>query len=89
MPSQNATMAAPTPGAARMHSEAHGADVQDLVRVRRQQRDDAAEQHGEQIERDRAEHRLLLPDEHEAAEDIAPVPLGDGLARAPASRPAS
>ena len=52
-------------------SEAHGADVQNLVRIRRQQRDHTAEQHGEEVERDRAEHRLLLPDEHEPTEHIA------------------
>ena len=56
-------------------AETHRAHVQDLVGVRRQQRHDAAEQHGEQVQRNRAEYWLLLPHEHEAAEHIAPAPF--------------
>ena len=69
-------------------AEPDGVDVQDLVRIHRQQRDHAAEQHREQVQRDGAEHGFLVPHEHEAAEHIAPVPFGGGLRAAPASRPA-
>ena len=70
-------------------AEAHAADVQDVVAYTGSSAVDAAEQHGEQVERDRAEHRLLLPDEHESAEHVAPAPLRGRLRRAPASRRAS
>ena len=44
---------------AAQHAEAGGPDVQDVAREDRQQRIDAAEQHGEEIERDGAEHDRL------------------------------
>ena len=59
---QIAISAAPTAGAARSMAEAVGADVQDVAREHRQQRRRAAEQHREQIERDRAEHEPVAAD---------------------------
>ena len=46
-------------------AEADRPDVEDVARVDRQQRDPAAEEHGEEIERDRAEQHLRPPDEAE------------------------
>ena len=53
--STSAMASAPTAGAAR-RSRAPGAGVKDVAGEDRQQRGDAAEEHGEQIERERAEH---------------------------------
>ena len=44
---------------AAQHAQAGGSDVQDVAREDRQQRIDATEQHGEEIERDRTEHDRL------------------------------
>ncbi len=53
-------------------AEAVRPDVQDVARVRRQQRDRAAEQHGKEVERDGAEDHLLAPDEAQALEKRVP-----------------
>ena len=46
---------------AAQQAQAPGADVQDVLGEDRQQRHRAAEQHREQVERDRAQHHLVLP----------------------------
>ena len=65
------------------------AGVQDRAREDRQQRDRAAEEHGEEIERDRAEQHRRPPDEadpgHQALEPGASV--ADGRRRREASGP--
>ena len=49
-------------------AEAPRAGHQHVLGVDRQQRGDAAEQHGEQVERDRAEHHLVVADVAKARE---------------------
>ena len=62
-------------------------DFQDVARIDREQRGRAAEQHREEIERDRAEHDLLVPDVAEAGDDRLPGGrLGSGPLRAGAGR---
>ncbi len=45
-------------------------DLEDVLREDRQQRDRAAEEDGEEIERDRAEQHLRPPDETDAGENL-------------------
>ena len=59
---------APTAGAERSRPSPHGPASQHVLGVDRQQRGDAAEQHGEQVERDRAEHDRMAADVAEARE---------------------
>ena len=61
-------------------AEAFRAEVQDLLGVDRQQGDDAAHQHGEEVERYGAQDDFLLPDEAEALEHV--VERGAFLRRA-------
>ena len=56
---------------AAQHAEAERADVQDRLREQRQQRDGAAEQHGEEVERDRAEEDRRPADESDPGEHAA------------------
>jgi hypothetical protein len=65
--SHSVPASAPTAGAARS-AEPPRPDLQDVARIDRQQRGRAAEQHGEQVERQRAEDRRLAPDERDARE---------------------
>ncbi len=58
--------------------EADRAGVEDLLREQREQSHGAAEQNGEQVERDRAEHHRRPPDEPHAAEERRPVRRGAG-----------
>jgi hypothetical protein len=51
-------------------AEAERAGLQDVGRIDRQQRHDAAEQHREQIERDGAEDRRIVADEFDAGIDV-------------------
>ena len=51
-------------------AEAERAGLQNVARIDRQQRRDAAEQHGEQVERDGAEDRRIVADEADAGKDI-------------------
>ena len=46
------------------------ADLEDVLREDRQQRDRAAEEHGEEVERDRAEQDVRSPDETNAGEHL-------------------
>ena len=61
-------LSAPSAGAARNKPRPHGPVMQDIARVDRQQRNRAAEQHGEQIERQHAEQQAPRRDEGEARE---------------------
>ena len=61
---------APTAGAARSTPSPAGPGVQDVAGIDRQQRRGAAEQHGEQVERDRAEDRRIVADEADAGEQL-------------------
>ncbi len=49
-------------------AETPGAEFENVARIDRQQRRGAGQKHGEQIERDGAEHDLLAPDVAEAGE---------------------
>ena len=51
------------------HPEAVRPDVQHVAGEHRQQAHDAAEQHRHQVDRDRAQHKLVAPDVGEPAED--------------------
>src|SRR5206468_1768255 len=51
-------------------AETAGADVQDLLGVNREERRRAAEQHREEIERDRGEDDLRVAHETEAGEEL-------------------
>ena len=57
-------------------------DRQDVARIDRHERHGSAEQHGEEVERDRAEHDLFLPDVAEAGDELGPAgrPRRDPLA---------
>ena len=55
------------------HAEAGRADVEHVLREDGQQRDGAAEEDGEEVERDRAEQHGRAPDEPHAAEDALEV----------------
>ena len=59
------------PGRGAQPAEPGGADLQDVLREDRQQRDRAAEQHREQIERDRRQEQRVGADEPEAREHVA------------------
>ena len=52
------------------------AGLEHVLGVDRQERRDAAEQHGEQVERDRAEHHLVVTDVAEAGEHRLDIPGG-------------
>ena len=80
--STSAHSAAPTPGAVRSKPSPHRADVQNVARVHRQQRRGAAEQHGEQIERDRAEHDRLRAHEASGPTAASASSTGSRCARA-------
>ena len=87
---QRRRRSAPTAGAAAQDAEAHRPDVEDVARVDREQRDRPAEEHGEEVERDRAEQHLRPPDEPERrrrARRRRP-PRSTFAARAPAQRSA-
>ena len=58
-------------GRGAQNAEAERAGLEDIARIDRQQRRDAAEQHREQIERDRAEDRGIVADEPDPGEQIA------------------
>ena len=64
-------------------AEADRADMQDIEGKDRQQRHGAAHQHGEQVERDGAEHDLFVPDVAETGEQGADA--GRRLRRSSAS----
>ena len=68
-----ATIGGTDAGRGAQPAEAVRPDVQDVARVRGQERDRAAEQHGEEIERDGAEDHLLAPDEAQALEQRVPA----------------
>jgi hypothetical protein len=51
-------------------AEPERAGLQDIVRIDRQQRGDAAEQHGEKIERDGAQDRRIVADEADSGIEI-------------------
>ena len=75
-------------GSAAQDAEALRADVEDRAREHRQQRDGAAEQHGEQVERDRAQDHRRVADEADAGEQAlrgrAPPPaLGRAMRGGP------
>ena len=65
-----AVSVAPTAGAARSGPKPVGADLQDVARIERQHRRHAAEQHREQVERDRAEHQPVAADIGEAVDHL-------------------
>ena len=67
--SRTAATSAPAAGALRSTPETGRADVQDVPREHREQRDGSAEQHREEIERDRAEHHRCPADQPDAGED--------------------
>ena len=68
--SASATITAPTPGRGAQQPVAERADVQDVLREDRQQRGRAAQQHGDEIERHRAEQRGRAQDEANALERL-------------------
>ncbi len=74
---------APTAGADAQEPEPAGPACEDVARVDGQQRGGPAEQHGEQVERHRAEEHRPAPDEGDAREHRLE---GDGLARPRGSR---
>ena len=53
-------------GRGAQQAEAPRPELQNVARIDRQQRHGAGQQHGEKVERDRAEHDLLAPDVAEA-----------------------
>ena len=55
------------------HAETRRPDVEHVSGEHRKQRDRAAEQHGEQVERDRAEQDGRLAHESDAAEDAREI----------------
>ena len=65
----SAAPSAPTAGAARRTPSPTGPTWRMSLRVDRQQRDPAADEHGEEVERDRAEQHPRAPDEPEAADE--------------------
>ena len=67
-----AVSVAPTAGAARRWPRPVGAGVEDVAREDRQHRGRAAEQDREQVERDRAEHQLVLADVAQAVDHLVP-----------------
>ena len=58
----------PDPQRRPQEPEAPGAGVEDVAGIDREERDRAAEKHGEEVERDRAEDDLLMPDVAEAGD---------------------
>ena len=65
-----AVSVAPTAGAARSGPRPSGADLQDVARIDRQHRRRSAEQHGEQVERDGAEHQPVAADVGQAVRHL-------------------
>ena len=63
-------VSAPAPGAARSQPSPAGTDLENVLREDRQQRDGAAEEHGEQVERDRGEEQRVVADEAEPGEHV-------------------
>ena len=53
-------------GSGAQHTKADRAGVENVVRIDRQHRRRAAEQYGEEVERDRAQQDFAAPDEGEA-----------------------
>ena len=53
--------------------EAGRSHLENVLREDREQRDRAAEQHGEEVERDRAEQHLRPPNQADAREDLAEI----------------
>ena len=73
---------APDGGRGAEHAETRRPDLEHVTGEHRQEGDRAAEEHGEEIERDRAEEHGRPPDESDAAEDAREVrgALADALA---------
>ena len=78
---------APIAGRRAEEAEAPRADLEDVAGIGGQQRGGAAEKHGEEIERDRAEHDLLVPDIAEAGDRPSPRSAAPAASSAAASAP--
>ena len=65
-----AVSVAPTAGAARSGPRPSRADMEDVAGIDRQHRGRAAEQDGEQVERDGAEHEAVAADIGEAVDHL-------------------
>ncbi len=88
--SASATTTAPDARGGAQHAVAERADVQHVLREDRQQRGRAAQQHGDEVERHRAEQRGRAQDEAHALERVGErrrVRLADQV-RAPDRAPA-
>ena len=71
-----AVSVAPSGGRRPQRSKAIGADVEDVAGIERQHRGHAAEQHREQIERDRSKDQPVAADIGEAVDHLLPWRAG-------------
>ena len=78
----SAIVNAPTPGAARSQPSPAGPTREDVLREDRQQRDRAAEEHGEQVERDGRQEERVVADEAEAGKHVVRAVRRAGRRRA-------
>ena len=84
--SASAARNAPTAGAARRTARARRADLEDVLREDREQRDRAAEEHREEVERDRSEEHPRPTDQANAREHLAEPATLAGRGHPPAAK---